>query len=688
MQASFHTEASRLVPTAGLVIPVDFGYAHDRSEPKFATQSDTRNTPERKFAQRNERVRKTFGFRVGKRASRLWFNKVSLDRLSFSYSRARDAGVSYTARDTTVGVARNLVYDLSPRERPVRLWSGLQLNLLPNNLKFSIRDASSTPSRYTVNHIRRGTTLTDSLVRQSSSPSKTVALDASASLRPLQMLNVRYSMSEPRDFRITHPQNETERIRFLGYDFGLPTGRSEALGFDLTPRRFQFNWSTNYSDQRTLWGTTRPETHGAISNRTARLHFDFGLHRRVLKWMRSGPRGATPGAGRAPQRPADQRPESPPPGELPGPPPERPPDEDLAPGSAADRDSLGTPPAGAARPDSLAKRPRPSPLAPLWGFARLVAGIEPVRVDLSDGRTASYAGLADSPTGAFRYGLSRHSGLPGVRSEVPPTQTLRRTVELSSGVPLRGALRLGVKYKLDANVVESHTFNEQDVLTTIGQQYRRETTFPSLDLSINNVEKARLFGGALDHSNVTLGYSRTSSEGYNTNQLPGRTAVETAGRNDNNRSTLTANWAGQWKHGISSSLNLNQSTNAQIQPGPTRRDAVQRSLTGSARFRVAPKGGLHLPFLGSRGTLKSGMDVSVTGSYTTDDRKFFNNPEQPDKFIVEGRTTGIQFGTRGDYTLSRNMTGGIDLGYSRNHDAQAKRSISAVRVGFNLSFMF
>jgi hypothetical protein len=34
------------------------------------------------------------------------------------------------------------------------------------------------------------------------------------------------------------------------------------------------------------------------------------------------------------------------------------------------------------------------------------------------------------------------------------------------------------------------------------------------------------------------------------------------------------------------------------------------------------------------------------------------------------------------------MTGGIDLGYSRNHDAQAKRSISAVRVGFNLSFMF
>ena len=314
----------------------------------------------------------------------------------------------------------------------------------------------------------------------------------------------------------------------------------------------------------------------------------------------------------------------------------------------------------------------------------MVAGIEPVKVDLTDGRVCSYSGLSDSPTGAYRYGLSRHSGLAGARAEVPPTQNLRQTVDLSSGVPLRGALRVGVKYRLDANVVEARTFSEQDLLTNVSETHRTETTFPSLDLSINNVEKLRLFRGALTSSNVTLGYSRSLSESYNINQTPGRPAADPTARNDNSRSTMTANWAGQWRHGISSSLNLNQTTNSQGAPAP--REGVQRSLTGTLRFRVAPKGGLRLPFLGSRGALKSGMDVTVTSSYTTDLRTFVSNPAAGPK--VEGQNSSVLFGVRGDYTLSRNMSGGVDLGYNRNHDALAKRSITSVRLGFTLSLMF
>jgi hypothetical protein len=71
--------------------------------------------------------------------------------------------------------------------------------------------------------------------------------------------------------------DQAERIRLLGYDFGLPLGRTETLALDLTPRRFQFNWSTTYSDQRTLWGLTRPETHGASSNRSAAAAYRPGV---------------------------------------------------------------------------------------------------------------------------------------------------------------------------------------------------------------------------------------------------------------------------------------------------------------------------------------------------------------------------------------------------------------------------
>jgi hypothetical protein len=322
--------------------------------------------------------------------------------------------------------------------------------------------------------------------------------------------------------------------------------------------------------------------------------------------------------------------------------------------------------------------------APILGLVRIVAGVEAVRVDLTDGRVCTYTGLSDSPTGAFRYGLSRHSGIPGVRFEVPPNQNLRRAVDLATGVPLRGTVRLGVKYKLDSSILEARSFNDLDQLTNVSENHRRETTFPSLDLSINRLERLRIFRGAVTSSNLTFGYSKSKTESYSLNGQPGRPVGQPSALNESGRSNLTANWAGQWRHGISSSLNLTQTTTTQGAPSP--REGIQRAVTGTVRFRVAPKGGLRLPFLGSRGVLKSGMDVSLTGGYTTNVSTFTANPAAGPQ--TDGRTSSIQVGARGDYTLSRNISGGVDLGFTRNTDALAKRSITAVRVGVTLSLTF
>jgi hypothetical protein len=165
--------------------------------------------------------------------------------------------------------------------------------------------------------------------------------------------------------------------------------------------------------------------------------------------------------------------------------------------------------------------------------------------------------------------------------------------------------------------------------------------------------------------------------------------VEGPGRTETTRGNLTGNWTGQWKRGVTTSLNFTQATASTVTPGPIRSDGTTRSIQSTVRFRIAPKGGLRLPLLGSRGVLKSGIDVSVTGAYNTDNRKRFNDPSQPGFSVPESETSAIQLGVRGDYTLTRNMTGGIDLGYTRNHSAVGvAQTVTLIRLGFNIALVF
>jgi hypothetical protein len=297
--------------------------------------------------------------------------------------------------------------------------------------------------------------------------------------------------------------------------------------------------------------------------------------------------------------------------------------------------------------------------------------------------------LHDTPTGPFRYGFTDLSGLEGpTRYSTPGAQDARNTLDLQTAVPLSSALRMGVRYKIDKNVRRGRTFTEDGELTNTNTNNTTETTFPALDLAINNVERIRIFGKKLERSNITLGYSRRNTDQFSTNQVPDGPVIEASGRSESGNSTFTANWAGQWKRGVSTSVNLNQQSNSTEQSGPIRGEGVNRSVQGTVRFKVAPRGGLKLPFLGERGRLKSGMDVTLTGSYTTDQRKRFNNPSDPEKFILESQGSAIAFTGRSDYTLSRNMNGGFELGFNRSHNQIQDQTITTLRLGFNITFLF
>ena len=352
----------------------------------------------------------------------------------------------------------------------------------------------------------------------------------------------------------------------------------------------------------------------------------------------------------------------------------------------------GSVPNRATAKDSTRTRNRPkapSPLDVMRGLLDIVAGIEPVKVDYQVGQGVGYVGLPDAPSGPFRYLLAKRSGLLGnPRFETPPAENNNNNIDLSTAIPLRGALRMAARYKRRASVGESRTFTVPpggtiEALTNTNEDHRVDTTFPSLDLTINDVQKLRLFTKRLERSSLQLNYARTTNKSFRLDQVPGGPAVEGSGRNQTDGTTITASWTGQWRGGMSSTMSVNQTNNTVNAPG-TRSDGVTRQVQASVRFKLAPKGGLHLPFMS--GGLKSGMDVSLNGAFNTDDRTRLNAGSRP---IIESNGSSLTAGARGDYTLSRNMNGGVELGYTRtSRDDLQKQTVNTVRLGFNLTFLF
>jgi hypothetical protein len=729
------SDLGRLVPLAGFELPISYSYTKSETRPKFFSNSDTRNTEERKREQRTENISQNFGVSIRKRASRFWLNRLTLDRMSFSYSESRSWGRSFTQRDTSVSRSRGFKYDLSFREHKLRLFRDFGLNLVPANMNFALQHQSSARTTYRVQRrfdLGTGTTI-DSLVVTPSSPQASMNVTASATMRPHPICNLRYTYNEPRNYRRAAPENERERVRMLGLDFGLPTGRTEGLTFDLTPRRFRFGYAATFSDQRTnvvRGDSALPDVHRAASNRSRGLTFDFGLHRRLTGWLLR--RVAGPERPPEPRRPpAGQPGDRPPPDDSRDsegfrPPPDAPPDEPepepepedlvsqladtlaappglgLPPGQSpgapqpepgpvpSDADTLrvGPPPTGpAAGPpppapadSAAARRRRPDPIKFL--LERLNS-FDAVKVELSDSRNLGYNSLADAPSGLFRYGFSRRSGFTGL--DTPSAEDKRYTVALSSGLALHSNVRLSARYKRDQNVNQLRP--PADQVQTVSERRTVDTTFPALDVSFTGVEKLRLFGSRLERSTLSVGLSKSSSERGNRELNPdGSLLQEGLGRSESERLGITGNWTGQWRGGMTTSMALNQTNTTNRSPG-IRQEGVTRSLSGSMRFKIAPKGGLKLPLFGSR-TLKSGMDVSVNASYNTDERNNFNNPNNPTAPVLEAKNSAINLGARSDYTLSRNMNGGVELGFTRNRNHKANQTIMTVRLGFNLTFVF
>jgi len=676
-------DAARLIPTLGFTIPLSYSMARDISRPKFSTASDTENDAARAEEQRLESVRLGYALSVSKKPSRFFLFKPTLDRTVFSYNESRTQNRSFTTRDTSVSWSQSLNYDLSPKSRAFPFFFKQQVNLLPTNVKFGLRHQNGRRIDYTVPN-----TVTGVLVPKPPSGARSLDFNASAAVRPIQMLNAHYNFSESRDYRDAAPENEEERFSLAGFDFGIPTGRSEQLSVDLNPRFFQYSYSSSYGDRRTLQidadtGDPRPDLHQVTNGRTHRFSFDFKLHRRLATLAGAPPAGQRPPqnvpSGNEPLPQGDEDdPNAPPRGDeepmpdspIPGTPvpgTDEPPPGSQPPG--------GTAPADTSRAGSKNRFPNP-----VKSLVRFVGSIEPVKVEWNDTRSASYVSSPYGATAPFRYGLSTDSGVIGFSEPSPLNNTMG--LNLSSAIPLRGALRVTARYGLRDTDLETRA--GRDSLLRVNVDNSRETTFPGLELSVNDLQKLRIFSSRLQRSTLTLGFVRTTADRVRRDFDQSGNPPKESNKRQSENLTLTANWTGAWKGTTATTLGFNQTSGEDSETGQ-RTTNKRRSITGTLRFKLSPKGGLKLPWVGA---LKSGVDVLLNGAYNTDEGFLFNDPSDPSRSIPQRHTSAITGGVRGDYTLARNMTGGLELGYTRNRDNKNNQTVSTIRLGFNLTFLF
>jgi hypothetical protein len=189
----------------------------------------------------------------------------------------------------------------------------------------------------------------------------------------------------------------------------------------------------------------------------------------------------------------------------------------------------------------------------------------------------------------------------------------------------------------------------------------------------------------MQRSSLSLGYARATTQSK-TQELD---ATERLLRETNprliERTTITSNWTGQWKGDVSTNLAFSNTDNVQEVVG-RRNQQLRRSITGGLRFKIAPQGGLRLPLLG---LLQTGLDLSFNGSWSADESRTFNDRSRPDYFTLQSKVNSMLFSTRGDYKLSRNMSGGLEVGMTRTaRNDLIQQTTTTLRLAFNLIFSF
>lgn len=326
--------------------------------------------------------------------------------------------------------------------------------------------------------------------------------------------------------------------------------------------------------------------------------------------------------------------------------------------------------------DETAQRGSPHWLA--MRLERWSRNVTSPQASFTQDRTMRMYGLLDRPSLKYQLGLTRSVGdvprYEGYRGLSEDSRSVTNAYRISSGLRV-GTIRLSVA----AHRSDSRT-------ETAGWRARegRSVTWPDLSLSWGGLERTHLLKSLTTTSSLSSAYTqRRERRGY-------------VGEGSDYIAKVTnfspfLSWQARWRKGIGTNIstsyskseieNLNTMTSLS-----TLSEEETKSVRLTANYSFSAPGGLRLPFMQSRLRFTSNLDISLTGSYSTQLRTRRQGVSGVP--ITEMDINTLSLVPQASYNFSSSVVGGLSGEYTRRRDNQADRTLKTIEVRIFVEFKF
>ncbi|MBU8869463.1 MAG: cell surface protein SprA [Gemmatimonadales bacterium] len=314
--------------------------------------------------------------------------------------------------------------------------------------------------------------------------------------------------------------------------------------------------------------------------------------------------------------------------------------------------------------------PRISLPNPLTLFLNTLRSTKPIKLTLTSRKSSSYGRTPGQATFWYQAGLDPSLDIPESDVNVFVFQD-RKNLSMSTSTKVVRSLSLDLKYATD------RATNEK--LGTFSRDYKQE--WPDAQVSLNGIEKWRIFGGKSDDpdggwfkgSNMSLGYKQTKT-------VMGMTSVS----NDPKTTTsINPRWTVNFHNGMTATLTSSiVRDNAMGNGTLTESNRLRYGLQLKHQFRaqrLLAKIGLYRP--GANPTIT--MDVDINYSLNESVR---TSPESEPSAPTGTRLYGVT--PRFTYQVSRNLSSGMNLGFNKTSNLATGVSSTKISLGMEVTFVF
>ncbi|MDD3802955.1 MAG: hypothetical protein PHW02_01030 [bacterium] len=229
------------------------------------------------------------------------------------------------------------------------------------------------------------------------------------------------------------------------------------------------------------------------------------------------------------------------------------------------------------------------------------------------------------------------------------------------------------------NVSMSGSFSRSISTTGLSDNINRDinTRWPSLSFEISGLEDIILLNKGFRSLSLRNSFNRSSTEAGKLDSLPDR-------KTESIDFLPLIGFNGVFLFGMNANYNFNYTTNLQSNLGTieTMRKSENFSHSLSISYSFSSPTGMNIPLLNKRIKFKSNLNTGIDFSFSKSIETDITNENALEERIL------YDIKPRADYNFSNNVTGGLNMGFTRSEDIKRGDKRQSFSAGFYVLFRF